>query len=258
MGPLERWISAGLVAGLWLACAPSAVAGAWPVPEGQGQAILKFEEERATVGLDATGQAMAIPLQAITTLDLYADYGVTPDLSLQAVVGIERSRLGARASAGLGPCGAGVRYVLARRPGGSLSAYVGATLPSAGDRVRSDPTTRRAGGELRLLAGQSLRLFGHGLFAEVQVARRFDTGHASQTRIDSTFGLQLRPRLMLLSQIYAGRQEGMSSGASWLKLDQSVIRTVGDWRVQIGWRQTLAGRNVPLTSGPVIGLWRSF
>ena len=258
MGPLERWISAGLVAGLSLACVPSADAGAWPATEGHGQVIVKLEEERATFGLDGAGQAMSIPVQAITALDLYADYGVTPNLSVQVVAGIEHSRLGVRELDGIGPCGAGVRYVLARRPGGYLSAYAGATVPSAGERVRSDPTTRQAGGELRLLAGQSLRLFGHGLFAEMQVARLLGSGHTGQTRIDSTFGLQLRPRLMVLSQIYAGRQEGMPSGASWLKLDQSVIGTVGDWRVQIGWRQTLAGRNVPATAGPIIGLWRSF
>jgi hypothetical protein len=258
MGPLERWISAGLVAGLSLACVPSADAGAWPATEGHGQVILKLASERGAYGLDGAGQTLTIPRQAMTSLDLYADYGLTKDLSLQLEAGLERSRLGVREADGLGPCAAGFRYVLARRPEGYLSVYAGGTSPAADERARSDPAVGQAGGELRLLAGQSLRLFGHGLFAEVEVARRLGTDHTGQTRIDSTLGVQLRSRVLLLSQIYAGRQEGMSSGASWLKLDQSVIRTVGEWRVQIGWRQTLAGRNVPATAGPILGLWRRY
>jgi hypothetical protein len=225
---------------------------------GEGQVIVKLEEERATLGLDGAGQATAIPRQVLTSVGLYADYGLTPDLSLQLVAGLERSHLGARVMDGVGPCSAGIRYVLARRPGGFFSAYVGATTPAADERVRRDPAAGQAGGELRLLAGQSLRVLGHDLFAEVQVARLFASGHGSQTRIDSTLGIQLRPRLMLLNQIYAGRQEGVSPAASWVKVDHSLVRSVGGWRVQIGWRQTLAGRNLPATAGPIIGLWRRY
>jgi hypothetical protein len=172
----------------------------------------------------------------LTSIGLYADYGLTPDLSVQLVAGLERSHLGPRAMDGVGPCSAGVRYVLARRPGGFLSAYVGATTPAADEGVRPDPAAGQAGGDLRLLAGQSRRVLGHDLFAEVQVARLFASGDGSQTRIDLTLGIQFGPRLMQLNQIYAGQQEGVSLAASWVKLDHRLVRSVGAWRVQIGWR----------------------
>jgi hypothetical protein len=207
-----------------------------PAPVGEEQVIVKLEEERAMLGLDGAGQATAIPRQVLTSIGLYADYGLTPDLSVQLVAGLERSHLGPRAMDGVGPCSAGVRYVLARRPGGFLSAYVGATTPAADEGVRPDPAAGQAGGDLRLLAGQSRRVLGHDLFAEVQVARLFASGDGSQTRIDLTLGIQFGPRLMQLNQIYAGQQEGVSLAASWVKLDHRLVRSVGAWRVQIGWR----------------------
>jgi len=258
MGP-AGWArrSTGLAA-IWLGLAGPAAAGAWPAPVGHGQVIVKLEEETATLGLDGSGQTLAIPRQTLTFIDLYADYGLTPDLSLQVTAGLERSRLGVRQVDGAGPCSLGVRYVLARPWGGFLTAYAGATTPAADQATRSDPAAGQAGGELRLLAGRSFRVFGRDLFAEAETARLLGGGHENQTRIDGTLGIQLRPRLLLLSQVYSGRQEGGASGASWVKLDESVVRTFGAWRAQLGWRRTLAGRNLPVTTGPVIGLWRRY
>ena len=48
------------------------------------------------------------------------------------------------------------------------------------------------------------------------------------------------------------------AGARWLSVEASLVRDFGDWSVQAGWRQTVAGRETPLTRGPVLALWRRF
>ncbi len=255
----EAWgVSAAVALICWAAGTAAAGASAWPTLEGQGQVILKLETERATLALDDRGLAFPIPHQTTTALDLYGDYGLTRDLSLQFVAGLEHTRLGSREADRVGGFGAGLRYGLAHLSGGHVSAYAGVTAAAAREGRRPDIAVGPAGGELRILAGQSLRPFGHELFAEVQAARLFGAGPARQVRIDSTLGVQIRPRLLALTQVYSGRQEGRPSGASWVKLDQSLVRSIGAWRVQVGWRHLLAGRNIAASSGPLIGVWRSF
>ncbi len=259
MWPGGWGVSAVLALTGWAACTGSAGASAWPPPVGQGQVIVKLATERTTRALDDTGQTIPIPHQTTTTLDLYADYGLTRDLSVELAGGLERAHLGAREADRVGPLSAGVRYVLARPFGGYVTAFAGVTSIARGDAgIRPDSAIGPAGGELRILAGAPLRLLGHDLFVEVQAARRAGAGSAGQTRFDSTLGVQLRPGLLMLNQVYSGRQDRGSSGAAWVKLDQSLVRPVGAWRVQVGWRHLLAGRNIAAGAGPIIGVWRSF
>jgi len=47
-------------------------------------------------------------------------------------------------------------------------------------------------------------------------------------------------------------------GERWLALEASVVRHIGDWSLQAGWRQSVAGRETPASKGPVLALWRRF
>ena len=62
----------------------------------------------------------------------------------------------------------------------------------------------------------------------------------------------------MLVQSYAGHTEGTATPSEWLKLEGGIVRRFGRWSAQAGWRGVVAGRNTPITSGPVIGLWRRF
>ncbi len=44
----------------------------------------------------------------------------------------------------------------------------------------------------------------------------------------------------------------------WAKVEAGVVRSFGAWRVQAGWRSTVAGRQTPAEDGPVLALWRTF
>ena len=43
-----------------------------------------------------------------------------------------------------------------------------------------------------------------------------------------------------------------------MKSEVSVVRDVGDWRLQAGWRGSTLGVESPVASGPVVAIWRSF
>jgi hypothetical protein len=62
-------------------------------------------------------------------------------------------------------------------------------------------------------------------------------------------------RWMVLGQAYGGAAD---AGARWLSVEASLVRDVGDWSVQAGWRQTVAGRETPIAAGPVLAVWRRF
>ena len=62
----------------------------------------------------------------------------------------------------------------------------------------------------------------------------------------------------MLLQNYDGEAETQPVSSRWYKVEAGLVRRLGPWRVQAGWRQTVAGRNTPEEGGPVVALWRRF
>lgn len=112
--------------------------------------------------------------------------------------------------------------------------------------------------EIRASAGRSFeaQTWMPRSFVEIQAARRWRSGLPDEVRIDATTGLHLGEDWMVLGQAYGGLTDG--DGARWLSVETSVVRDFGDWSVQAGWRQAVAGRETPESGGPVIALWRRF
>ena len=81
-------------------------------------------------------------------------------------------------------------------------------------------------------------------------------GLPDEVRVDLTAGARVGEDWMVLAQAFGGQAD--EGGARWLSVETSVVRDFGDWSVQAGWRQTVAGRETPEASGPVIALWRRF
>ena len=62
---------------------------------------------------------------------------------------------------------------------------------------------------------------------------------------------------MVLAQAFGGQAD--DGGARWLSVETTVVRDFGDWSVQAGWRQAVAGLGeVPAQSGPIVAVWRRF
>ena len=73
---------------------------------------------------------------------------------------------------------------------------------------------------------------------------------------DATAGAHFGDDWMVLAQAYGG--EADDGGPRWLSVETSAVRRYGDWRLQAGWRQAVAGRETPESGGPVLALWRRF
>lgn len=234
-------------------------AGAWPVPTGETLAILKYEGSRADEAFDADGARRAMPARVDETVGLYVEHGLTRRLTFQGKLGWTRGEDAFAAYDGRGPVELGLRYAAVQTDRAAVSLYAGAVLAGEGRNAGyAAPGAGEMDLEARLLMGRSFAVAGRPAFAEGQLARLARSGLPDETRLDLTLGLEPTPDWLLLAQIYAGRAAGDHDQPRWLKLEWSAVRRLGDWRLQAGWRQSLAGRSGPAEAGPVVGVWRAF
>lgn len=197
--------------------------------------------------------------QADDAVSLYVERGLTDRLTFQGRVGWTRGEDGFADYAGRGPLELGLRYALLRNDRSALSLFLGGAL--AGDGRNAVYAAPGAGGtdvELRVLAGRSLVIARQKAFVDLQLARLNRAGLPDETHLDLTLGVEPSDRWMLLGQAYAGAAERSPVSPLWLKVEISAVRRLGDWRLQAGWRQSVAGRESPVEGGPVFAVWRAF
>ncbi|MGH7019449.1 MAG: hypothetical protein ACREEY_06205 [Brevundimonas sp.] len=240
----------------------SAVAGAWNLPKGQGQAIVKYEDMRADQSFVAGGK-IDLPAERVDrAASLLVEYGMTDRLTLQFKGEWQSGRDDYADYEGRGPVELGVRWQAYRGDHGVVATYAGYAQGGAGRNAGyAPPGAGDSDWEARLLAGRSFD--GSGLtwapqrsFVEAQVARRWRQGLPDEVRLDVTAGAHVSENWMLMAQGFGGRVDG--DGARWLSVEVTAVRDFGDWSLQGGWRQAVAGRDTPVAGGPIIGVWRRF
>ena len=244
----------------WL-CPSVAVAGAWPMPRGDGQAILRYERQTADEAFDEAGVLVSIPDRADEAATVFVEYGLTSRLTLQGKVGWARGGDEFGGYEGASPAELGLRWTVLQNPRTAVSVYVGAIAPGEGEnavyvsRVRSDGDL-----EVRGLLGRSGRWRGRPVFVDLQAARLFRVGAPDETRVDATAGVEVTPDWMVMVQGYGGMVDGAQDGLQpgWVNGEASLVRRFGSVRVQAGWRAALYGRHSTYGSGPVIALWKRF
>jgi hypothetical protein len=137
-----------------------------------------------------------------------------------------------------------------------VAAYLGAVAAGEGRNVGyAPPGEGGTDAEVRLLAGRSIEVLDRAGFVEAQVARLVRSELPDETRLDLTAGIDASPDWLLLGQVYAGWTD---AEPSWVKVEASIVRRLGDWSLQAGWRVSAAGKAGPAEEGPVLGLWRRF
>jgi len=234
-------------------------AWAWPMADGETQAILKYEDESADEAFDSNGFIVPIPEQRDESVSLFVEHGLTDRITLQGKLGWTRGEGLFDEYEGAGPVDLGARYLLFKGKRAVVSVYAGATLAGEGrSAAYAQPGGGSADAEIRLLAGRSGKLWKRHVFGEVQLARLAREGLPDETRIETTVGWHLARNWLLLAQNYAGRAEALPIAPMWLKSEVSVVRDLGAWRVQGGWRSTQVGVQMPNQNGPVLALWRRF
>lgn len=254
------------LAGLVLAtAAPSAHAGAWSQPKGKGQVILKAEVLRASRGYDARGDVRPL-LQDRTesALGLFSEYGLTDRLTVQFKGDWQSGEDALVGYNGRGPVELGLTWQAYRNSRTAVSVYGGYSVSGEGRNAGyAAPGAGSHDWEVRVAAGHSFGGAGRNssaifdrAFVEVQAARRARTGLPDETRIDLTMGGHLGQGWMVLGQAFGGVVDG--NGPRWLSVETSVVRNVGRWSLQVGWREAISGRETPVTGGGVLAIWRRF
>jgi hypothetical protein len=256
------------LAGLLLAtAATSAHANAWTQRKGQGQLIVKAEAMRAKDGYGPSGSRVPLPVEREDrSVGMFAQYGLTETLTVQFKGDWQSGEDAFVDYAGRGPLELGLTWQAYRDDRNAVSLYAGyATAGEGRNAGYAAPGLGDQDWEVRVSAGRSLGGPGRGLvgrwgpdrsFVEVQAARRMRQGLPNETRADVTVGGHFGQGWMVLGQAFGGMTD--DRGARWLSVETSVVRNLGRWSLQAGWRRTVAGRETPLAEGAVIALWRRF
>lgn len=251
-----------LAALLSLLFATAASAGAWPVPAGVTQVIVKHETMTSDEVFDGYGLRLASERRIDRELSVFVERGLSERLTLQGKASWQSGEDGLLTYDGRGPVEVGLRYAIVDRPKWKVAVYAGAAAAGEGRNAGyAEPGEGDGDVELRLLAGRDGRLprllGGAPYFSEIQIAKLQRAGLPDEIRFDSTSGLRFGKsgRWLLLYQTYAGRTE--KRAAEWINGELSLARDVGEgWTVQAGWRESFEGRNTPKASGPVVAVWR--
>ena len=236
-----------------------ASAGAWPEPTGETQAIFKFEDEQASDALDPNSNRVSIPHLRDDNLSVFVEHGLTDRLTLQGKAGLTEGEDEFIHYSGRGPLELGLRYALIVRPKWVLSVYVGGVYDGVGRNAGyALPHQGNSDAEVRVLFGRSGVWRGRNVFVDLEAARLFRQGLPDETHVDATGGIEFARNWQLFVQSYNGRADASPVAPVWYKLEASLVRRLGRWSLQGGWRQTVWGQEMPLTGGPVLALWRRF
>ncbi|MDI7774615.1 hypothetical protein [Asticcacaulis sp. EMRT-3] len=247
----------GRAAGAW--------AAAWPEDPGHSEIIASFEPGSASRGYDATGHADA-PLDnwRQTEASLYIDHGVTSRFSLATKLNFKVYNTDNIKFSGLSSLEIDGRYAL--HVGNDYVLAVGAGLEGLGKGRRSDYDNLfgRQGTDLdlRIYLGRNFRIARTPAFIDLQAARHIRQFNPDEWRLEGTLGLKPSPRWMVMAQVFSGRADRQNGyQAQWLNTELSVVRSLGASQktsLQLGLRQTTAGRNVPRVNAFIVSLWRRY
>jgi hypothetical protein len=279
---MRQWLREALRAALALVLAAGAAhAGPWVQKRGHGIVIAGVNAYRAEERFAAFGGGTQ-PLgpegrfRSISP-HLWAEVGLTDDwtgiLSFNAPWQ-RYTQTGYQASSfAPGDLQAGFRRAL-RRPdnGWQLAVQVLGKVPTYAADTQPRPGNGQADLESTLLAGRSFPVGTRwGFFTSEGGFRKRWGRPADQWRGEIGGGLHATPRLTVMGQAFLTRSVGafprLEPGVNpmiepyfhLVRLQGSVVTRLGShWRVQLGYAQDAAGRNVGRGGQWVLAVWRSF
>jgi hypothetical protein len=259
----------GFVMALAIVVAPHGVhAGAWTLPEGEGQATVIGTWSNATHAFDAGGNSTATPRTEKMELQGLLEYGATDRFTVILTPGLQHLDIAAPVNAtrsGFGYFELGGRYKLFGGPSWVISAQATLRAPGVFEPLNAaaigytDPET-----DLRALFGYGGSVGGMPAFVDLQLAQRFRAGTPpSEFRADATVGVTPWPTWMLLGQSFNVVAEGSAPpifpNYAYHKLQLSVVHELTPAvAVQFGGFTTIAGHNALQENGMLLGVWYRF
>ncbi len=249
---------------LFIATTP-AWAGAWTLPQGQGQAI---ETLYGWGGFGAPYGGSASPRETKFGAQTYVEYGLTEGLTAVGEISGESYGLSSPTKDryfGFDYSGGGLRAKLWADDAWafSLEASAYASGAHAADRPAQAGNTGPAA-DVRAQAGHNLSLFGAPAFLDAQAGYRLRTeGPPSEWHGDLTLGVSVTPRVQILAQAFntvstGAGAPGFSAWEAHIGEISLVYALDSRWSVQIGGFGTLFRRNTNSEYGALVAIWRRF
>jgi hypothetical protein len=245
----------------------AAQAGAWTMPQGQGQLIQTFS---GWLGAGWASPGLSAPAENKIETQTYLEYGLSDRLTFVGQGSYERFALSNPTPdryVGFDYSGAGLRARLWSNDAWVFSLEASAFVTGARDRNRP----AQAGGaglgpvaETRALLGGNLTLCGAPAFVDAELGYRLRRGGPpSEFHADLTLGIDLTARAQALAQLF----NAVSNGAGGVGFPawrghvgqlSLVYALTENWDIQLGGFATLQRRNTNSEYGALVALWRRF
>jgi hypothetical protein len=251
-----------------IAASCPALAGAWTMPEGHGQAAVIGTWTNATTAFGASGQTTSTPTTNKYELQGLLEYGATDRFTVMLMPGLQHVDIADPVGAsrtGLGYFEFGGRYRLWQNSSWVVSAQTTLRAPGVFEPINpaaigySDPEI-----DARALIGYATSIGTLPAFVDLQFAQRFRTRQPpDEFRVDATVGFTVVPRWLVMAQSFNVFAEGDNPPIfpryNYHKLQLSVVHDLNSaWSVQIGGFLTAAGTNALQERGVLLGTWYRF
>lgn len=264
-----RIIPVGAALALLPLSAP-ALASAWTQDEGKGLIIVTGVLSDSPKGFDADGRTIDIPDYERTEVFVFAEYGVTDDLTVIVApsfrdVSVDSGGNVADEASGLGFTELGARYRVAE--GNGWTAAVQASIRIPGQQI--DTNLAQIGAtdseyDLRGAVGRSFKIGEADAFFDAQGAYRLRSGDPpNEFQVNVTFGVRPVPRALLLAQVFNTFSDGAGQGVfTDYRFHNAQLSIVYDLNqsvaLQLGGLATLGGENALRERGVFAGVWFRF
>lgn len=240
-------------------------AGAWTLPEGEGQAIVTLAYSFASDAFDDDGSPISIEPFEKYELRGYAEYGLTDWATLAVQPEFRFIDQGEEDSEGLGRFDLGLRTRVWHDDYAVASIEGSVSAPGQSDDLAplngSDTDWEL---EARALYGRGFDLWSRHGFVDLQVGYRHRfSDPADEVLADLTFGIDVTERSLAVVQSF----NRISVGSARLPFDETqehkiavstVYRVDDQWSLQAGSFATAYGRNVLRERGFFVALWSAF
>lgn len=241
-----------------------ALAGAWTLAEGTGQAIITGLFSSADSIFDAGANVIERPDFAKGTVSLLLEYGLTDRLTLLGTGEFGGERDGDLPAARLFDASLGARLVLFEDNGIVVSGQLSGRLERAqavGDEGFAGLDWTAPQIEPRLLAGYGFSLGEYPAFVDTQAGYRLALGDGpDEVRLDVTFGIRPWDEILLLAQGFSTISAGGDGDSyAYHKAQGSLVYDLNDrWSLQAGAFATVAGHNALRERGLISAVWYRF
>lgn len=251
----------------WSLSASSAFAGAWNLEPGDGQIISTYDYSKAKSAFSDIEFEDTELVFSKNEGRIFYEHGLTKHLTIVgngAHQTIQFSGLQSQINfSDFTDIELGLRYQIARKEGFAVSVQGSYILGGGPPSSILDLNGPEDSFELRVLWGQSKEFEKFVLFFDAQLALRAkNLNKLDEWHSDLTFGYKKDEKYMLLAQVFHanrkpfGRDGFIVPTQRRTKAKASIVYEYKpNGLVQIGYQETIAGRNIVREKGLSFGTW---